>query len=42
MLFYKFAAYLQNTYFEEHSRLSASKKDVFCELVFLEILRKTS
>ena len=29
MLFYKFAAYLQNTYFEEHSRLSASKRRCF-------------
>ena len=35
MLFYKFTTYLQNTYFEEHSWLIASKIDVFCEYVFL-------
>ena len=29
MLFQKFVAYLQNTYFEEHSWLIASKIDVF-------------
>ena len=39
-IFYKFAAYLQNIYFEEHSWLIASKKDVFASRCFFKFSEK--